>query len=64
MRTNLEVAAELIAAEVRNLNALKEYCGYPEYTEEDEIDRKTLETMVDTLLRIIHEHQRVNWENR
>ena len=63
MRTNLEIAAELIFAEVRNLNNIKEYCGYPEYTEEDEIDRKTLEAMVNTLLSIVHERQRKEWEN-
>ena len=64
MRTNLEIAAELIFAEVRNLNNIKEYCGYPDYTEEDEIDRKTLEAMVNTLLSIIYERQRANWEDR
>ncbi len=64
MKTNLEIAAELIAADVRNLNDIKEYCGYPDYTEEDEIDRKTLEAMVNTLLNIIHERQRTNWEDR
>ena len=61
---NLEIAAELISAEVRNLNDIKEYCGYPDYTEEDEIDRKTLEVMVKTLLSIIHERQHTNWGNR
>ena len=64
MRTNLEIAAELIAAEVRNLNALKECCGYPDYTEEDEIDRKTLEAMATLLQNIIYERQLTNWENR
>lgn len=61
MRTNLEIAAELIAADVRNLNNIKEYCGYPDYTEEDEIDKKNLEAMVNTLLNIIRERQRTNW---
>ncbi len=64
MRTNLEIAAELIFAEVRNLSNIKEYCGYPDYTEEDEIDRKTLEAMVSALLDIIHKRQRTNWGDR
>ena len=66
MRTNLEIAAELIAADIRNLNNIEEYCGYPDFTEEDAKDRETLSSMVDGLLAILHRRlakQQQEWEN-
>ena len=66
MRTNLEIAAELIAADVRNLNNIEEYCGKPDFTEQDAIDRAILSSIVGDLLEILHrrqERQRIEWEN-
>ena len=66
MRTNLEIAAELIATDIRNLNNIEEYCGYPDFTEQDAIDRAILSSIVDDLLEILHrrqDHQRKEWEN-
>lgn len=66
MRTNLEIAAELIAADVRNLNNIEEYCGYPDFNRLDAIERDKLSKMVNDLLIIIYrrqERQRIEWEN-
>lgn len=66
MRTNLEIAAELIAADVRNLNDIEEYCGEPEFDRQMYFDRKRLNEIVEELLGIIHrrqERQRTEWEN-
>lgn len=57
MRTNLEIAAELIAADVRNLDALEEYCGEPEFDRQDYFDKKRLNEMVEELLGILHRRQ-------
>ena len=66
MRTNLEIAAEFIAADVRNLNDIEKYCGYPDFNRLDAIERDKLSKMVNDLLIIIHrrqERQRIEWEN-
>lgn len=66
MKTNLEIAAELIAADVRNLNCIEEYCGYPDFNRLDAIERDKLSKMVNELLIIAHrrqERQRQEWEN-
>lgn len=57
MRTNLELAAELIAADIRNLNDIEEYCGEPEFDRQMYFDRKRLSEMVEELLGIIHRRQ-------
>lgn len=66
MRTNLEIAVELIAADVRNLNNIEEYCGYPDFNQLDAIERDKLSKIVDELLSIIYRRQnrqRIEWEN-
>ncbi len=66
MRTNLEIATELIAADVRNLNDIEEFCGYPDFNRLDAIERDKLSKMVNELLIIIHrrqKRQRIEWEN-
>lgn len=66
MKTNLEIAAELIAADIRNLNNIEEYCGEPDFTEQDAIDRAMLSSIVGDLLEILHrrqDRQRREWEN-
>ena len=66
MKTNLEIAVKLIAADVRNLNDLEKYCGYPDFNRLDAIERDKLSKMVNDLLTIIHrrqERQRIEWEN-
>ncbi len=66
MRTNLEIAAELIAADIRNLNNIEEYCGEPDFTEQDTLDRTMLSSIVGDLLEILHrrqDRQRREWEN-
>ena len=57
MRTNLEIAAELIAADVRNLNNIEEYCGSPDFTEQDYLDRRELELMISKLQTIYHRRE-------
>ena len=58
MRTNLEIAAELIAADIRNLNDLEKYCGYPEFSRVDYYDRNILQIILEKILSIEHERQR------
>ena len=58
MRTNLEIAAELIAAEISNLNNLEKYCGYPEFSRVDYYDRNILQIILEKILSIEHERQR------
>lgn len=58
MKTNLERAAELIAADIRNLNDIEKYCGYPEFSREDYYDRNTLQIILEKILSIEHERQR------
>ena len=57
MKTNLELAAELIAAEVNRLNNLKEHCSYPKFNRLDEIEYDKLFQMVYELSIIIHRRQ-------
>lgn len=58
MRTNLENAAEFIAAEIRHLNDIEEYCGYPEFSRVDYYDRNILQIILEKILSIEHERQR------
>ena len=53
----LEIAAELIAADIRNLNDIEEYSGEPDFTEQDAIDRAVLTAIVGDLLDILHRRQ-------